>query len=373
MCAIPANSEIVFEVELLNYRFCDLTQDKRSGVMLMRRFTKGHGYFYPTYSSVVCCDICSYDDYKASEFGFGFGNDMGGFSSDCPLYNPDDDRITDYHMETIEYPGVDSKCSKVTVINTESSTLTLMRQNSWKFIDKTDFTFTLGEGESEQIPQGVEIAIENMLVGEKALFMVRYDYLKEMLTDEEYVEYKKNSEFYTFIITLKSCARAKEFYEMSGEERIKEGLACKLKGNDFLIGKSNVTLAVKRYKRAIDSLELSKDLDGVNAERDEILLACYLNICKAYFDLKTPESCEIYLNRALKMKPRNEKAMYRKGLLFMERKMYWEAKMHFENLLQLYPANKAAIKLFNECERKIFKEISAEDTLYRAMGATLLN
>lgn len=366
MCEVPANSEVVFEVELINFRFYDLTKDKHSGVILMRRFEKGAGYFYPTYSSEVCCDICSYDDYKGSEFG------MGNLNSGSLLYNSDDDHVSDYQLENVQLHE-NSEYRKVTIVQTDNSELTLMRGKSLKFIEKNDFTFTLGEGASEQIPEGVEIAIENMLVGEKALFMVRYDYLKEMLTDEEYVEYKKNSEFYTFIITLKSCTKAKEFYEMSSAERIEEGLACKLKGNYFLTGKLNAKLALRRYQRAIDSLEISKDLDGENAERDEILFACYLNICKAYFDAKTPELCEIYLNKALKMKSQNEKAMYRNGLLFMERKMYQEAKVHFENLLKLYPSNKTAIKLLNECECKTLKQSSAEHNLYKAMSTTLFN
>lgn len=366
MCVAPANSTVVFEVELINFRFYDLTNDKHSGVILMRRFEKGSGYFYPTYCSEVCCDISSYDDYKGSQFGI---NDVpaGGL-----LYNNDDDHISDYQLENVQcQPNSDFR--KGTVVHTDDSELMLMRGKSLKFIELNDFTFTLGEGASEHIPEGVEIAVENMLVGETALFMVRYDYLKAMLTDEEYVEYKNNSEFYTFIITLKSCTKAKEFYEMSSAERIDEGLTCKLKGNHFLSGKSNPKLAVKRYQRAIDSLELSKDLDGANAGRDEILLACYVNICKAYFDAKTPELCEIYLNKALKMAPRNEKAMYRNGLLFMERKMYQEAKDHFENLLKIYPSNKAAIKLLNECECKILKQSSAENSLYKAMSTTLFN
>lgn len=374
VCEVPANSEIVFEVELINFRFYDLTKDKHSGVILMRRFEKGGGYFYPTYSSEVCCDICSYDDYKGSDFGFGFGGSdtVDSFNSGSLLYNSDDDHVSDCYLENVELPA-NCEYRKVTQIHTDSSQLTLMRGKTLKFIEKNDFTFTLGEGASEQIPEGVEIAIENMLVGEKALFMVRYDYLKEMLTDEECVEYKKNSEFYTFIITLKSCTKAKEFYEMSAAERIDEGLTCKVKGNYFLTEKLNVKLALRRYERAIDSLELSKDLDGENAERDGILFACYLNICKAFFDAKTPELCETYLNKALKMKPQNEKAMYRNGLLFMARKLYQEAKIHFENLLKLYPSNKAAIKLLKECECKTLEQSSTEQSLYKAMGTTLFN
>lgn len=363
MCEVPANSEVVFEVELINFRFYDLTKDKHSGVTLMRRFEKGSGYFYPTYSSEVCCDICSYDDYKGSQFGMGFQDPDGTYNSDDDfgnlMYNSDDDRISDYQIENVQLHE-NGEYRKVTIIHTNGSELTLMRGKTLKFIDKKDFTFTLGEGASEQIPEGVEIAIENMLVGETALFMVRYDYLKEMLTDEECVEYKKNSEFYTFIITLKSCTRAKEFYEMSSAERIEEGLTCKMKGNYFLTKKLNAKLALRRYQRAIDSLELSKDLDGENAERDEILFACYLNICRAYFDAKTPELCEKYLNKALKMKPQNEKAMYRKGLLFMERKMYEEARVHFVNMIKLHPSNKTAKKLLNECECTTLNESSVE-------------
>ncbi|KAJ6639210.1 Peptidyl-prolyl cis-trans isomerase FKBP4 [Pseudolycoriella hygida] len=368
VCEVPANSEVIFEVELMDFRFYDLTKDKHSGVVLMRRFEKGNGYYYPTYGSEVCCDICSYDDYKGSNFGIG----DTALDSPCVLYNPDDDRITDYHLENVEL-SENCEYSKVTIIHTDSSRLMLMRGKSLKFIEKNDLTFTLGEGVLERIPEGVEIAIENMLVGEKALFMVRYDYLKDMLTDDEFVKYKENSEFYTFIITLKSCKRAQEFYEMTSVERIEEGLACKLKGNYFLTEKSSSKLAVRRYQRAIDSLELSIDLDGANAERDEILFACYLNICKAFFDAKTPELCEKYLIKALKMKPQSEKAMYRNSLLFMERKMYGEAKVHLENLLKLYPSNKAAIKLLKECESIILKQSSAESHMYKTMATMLFN
>ena len=383
---MPANSEIVFEVELLDFNFYNLTKDKDGGVLFLRRFRKGNGNFYPTYNSVVCCDLSSYDDYKGSQTVYcnvaaGGNLDNRSFGILGLFDNQDDDQYEDdYYVNEELCQEIDDGYRKMAKIYTRkdrtkevTNELTLLRDKSFRYIEKRNFTWTLGEGELEQIPKGVEIALEHMVVGEKALFMIRYDYLKEMLTDEEYERYKKDSEFYTFVITLRSCIKAKEYYEMTGEERFKEGLECKAKGNHYLTERSNVKLALKRFKRSIDLLETSVDLDGQNGERDELLFTCYLNISKAYFDAKTPELCEEYLEKALQMKPDNEKAMYRYGLLLMERKTYQEAKLQFEKLLVHYPSNKAAIKLMNECERKALQQSSAEYNLYKTMSKALVS
>lgn len=413
-----------------------MTKDKDGGVLFLRRFRKGTGNFYPAYNSEVCCDLSSFDDYKGSQTVFGHGdaiNDRTQFGIFGLFNNQDDECYEDnYHINEELCQEIDDDYRKMAKIYTRkdgnrevTNELTLMRDKSFKFIDKRDMKWTLGEGriliiliiyiifiktsllisfigELDQIPKGVEMAIESMLIGEKAMFMIRYDYLKEMLTDEEYKRYKKNSEFYIFIITLKSCTQAKEYYEMDRDERLKVGLECKLKGksntnlfirffhqkyssfdlfsslssqkgNYYLTERPNVKLALKRFRRAIDLLETSIDLDGENSERDALLFNCYLNISKAYFDAKTPELCEEFLNKALSMKPNNEKAMYRNGLLLMKRKKYEEAKIQFENLLIHFPTNKAAIKLIDECKRKALEQSSVEYKLYKKMGKLFAN
>ena len=154
---------------------------------------------------------------------------------------------------------------------------------------------------------------------------------------------------------------------MSGEERLAEGQECKRKGNHYLTECHNVRLALKRFKRAIDLLETSIDLDGENAERDQVLFACYLNISKAYFEAKTPELCADYLDKALKMQPTNEKVMYRYGLLLMERKMYTEAREQFDRMLTIYPTNRAAAGLARQCELRALEQSDAERKLCRKM------
>lgn len=374
---MPGNSTIVFEVELLDFRFYDKTDDKHGGVMFCRRFKKGSGDFYPTDNSIVCCDLSSYNDYNRSQTMFG---DVAAVGDNFPssgmmgLFDvKDDEHYEDnYNINEKCCEEIDDGYRKMAKIYTRkdmtsvTNEMTLLRDPSFKYIDKKKITWTLGEGDCEQIPKGVEIAIKSMLVGEKSLFMVRYDYLKDMLTDEEYEKYKNDSQFYMFIITLRSCIKAKECNEMSIEERLEEAHQLKLQGKHYLTEELNVELALKRYKRAIDLLETSINLDGDNRECDELLLSCCLNISRAYFDINAPELCEEYLNKALKIKPNNEKAMYRFGVLLMQRKKYKEAQAHFENLLEHYSTNEAAIQLVKECEYAL--ESSVLGDLYEEMG-----
>ncbi|XP_037038620.1 peptidyl-prolyl cis-trans isomerase FKBP4-like [Bradysia coprophila] len=333
LCEVPANSEIVFEVELLDFDFGNWTDGKDGGVMLIRHVKRGYGDSYPTYNSQVSCTLSSFSNFKGSQTMYCNLPDGGQWDSTKDLIDE----------------------------------LALRMEVPYRVAESGDFSWTLGEGELERIPKGIEMAVANMMVGQKAVFMIRYDYLKEMLSEQEYRKYQKNSEFHTFMITLRSCVRAKASEEMTGEERFKEGLECKLKGNHYLSKRSNVRLALERFKQAIDLLETSIDLDGPNSDRDDLLFTCYLNISIAYFDAKTPELCDEYLKKALKMKPDNEKAMYRTGLLLMHRKCFEEAKTQFGKLLAHYPDNKAAINRIGECDR-----LASQQSLYKAMGKALI-
>ena len=360
---MPANSTIVFEVELLDFRFDDLTNHKDGGVQFQRRFRMGDGDFYPTYNSEVCCDISSYDgmfeSMQRSDPLFD-----GYYEGDFDVTNMISEAEDKYKRLEEAFRRKDDKLPLDGVLDGQ---FFLGRRPNIEFLDLRDFTWTLGEGELHQIPRGVEIAIENMVVGEMAMLMIRYDYMKEMLSPAVYKKAKKRSDFFYLVIHLKSCKKAKEYYEMSGEERLSEGAECKQKGNHYLTERRNVRLALKRFKRAIDLLETSIDLDGENAERDQLLFACYLNISKAYFEAKTPELCAGYLDKALEMRPTNEKAMYRYGLLLMERKMYAEAKAHFQRMLSIYPRNQVASRLANECELKALEQSKTERQLCRKM------
>lgn len=376
LCEVPANSTIVFEVELLDFRFNDLTKEKDGGVLLRRRFKQGEGDFYPTYNSEVCCDISIYDDYKGNQTGFESAPFSSRDGRDLSFTKMFDWNDSSFYGDDYEF---DSEIKEKT--NEKHITEIFKRKNSnvWlsnelelsrksnECLELQDFTWTLGEGELHRIPKGVEIAIENMVVGERAMFFIRYDYLKEMLNAEVYADAEEHSDFYHVIIQLKSCKRAKEYYEMNGEERLAESKECKLKGNLYLTEQRNVRLALKRFKRAIDLLETSVDLDGENEERDQLLFACYLNISKAYFDAKTPELCADYLDKALKMQPTSEKAMYRYGLLLMERKMYAEAKDQFDRMIAVYPANKVAASLAKQCVLKVQEQTIAERELCKKM------
>ena len=211
-----------------------------------------------------------------------------------------------------------------------------------------------------------------MVANEMALFMIRYDYLKILFDDAEYMKHKKNSQFFYFIIRLKAFERSKEYFEMTGDERFRIALECKLKGNQYLVENLKPKLALRRFKRAIDLLETSIDLDDKNSERDELLFKCYLNISKAYFDVETPELSSDYLDKALNMKPNNEKALYRYGLLLMKRKLFKDAKNNFQNLLTFYPTNKLAKKLLNECETKLLEQSNDERNLCKLMCKELI-
>lgn len=199
------------------------------------------------------------------------------------------------------------------------------------------------------------------------MFTIRYDYLKDLFTDEEYEEHKKKNQVFYFTIKLRSCKTAKEYYELKSEERYEFAIESKIKGNYFINDKKNPRLAIKNFKRAIDLLECSINLDGEIEERMDLLLTCLLNITKAYFDAGTPELSKSYIKRALEIKSDNEKALYRFGQYLMKLKSYDEAKIQFKNLLNIYPTNKAAKKLLAECVKKIAEQTDKERVLYKTM------
>lgn len=115
VCDVPANSMIVFEIELLDFRFDDCTKRKDGGVIINRILEKSDKTCCASFGSEVCADI------------LGLKKDMG--------YEPSE---TAKFLESLAGP----QCTRLIIGDTN------------EVMNLTSFTWTIGEGELHQIPKG---------------------------------------------------------------------------------------------------------------------------------------------------------------------------------------------------------------------------
>lgn len=131
-------------------------------------------------------------------------------------------------------------------------------------------------------------------------------------------------------------------------------------------------MAIRRFKRAIELLEVAQDMDQITSDHQETLFACYLNISKAYLIAGTPELARPHLDNALQMRPNHDKLIYRLGCYYASRKQYDEAVQQFRSLLAKQPQNRSAQQMLNKCQLARQQQAVQERQLCKRMFKTRL-
>ena len=75
-------------------------------------------------------------------------------------------------------------------------------------------------------------------------------------------------------------------------------------------------LAKFQYSRVVEYLQFSDTLEGdYGMERDRLLLAAHLNMALCYLKLGSDGAARESANRALELDSKNEKALFRRGMV----------------------------------------------------------
>lgn len=231
--------------------------------------------------------------------------------------------------------------------------------------EERNLTFSLGEGLEVDLPQGVELALEKMKKKEVCQVTIQPAYGFGSVGKPSLKVPAQAVLSYT--INLKSFERAKESWQMDGEQKLEQAKLLKDKGTIFF-KKEKHDLAGKKYKKIIDFLEHEISLkDTQEEERKALLQAGRLNLAMCY--LKTGDwiLARNICDKVLEENDESEKAFFRRGEAYLQLNDHHLAREDFKKVLSLDPNNKAASNKVAICMKAMKKQKEQEIKTYANM------
>uniref|UniRef100_A0A452E285 peptidylprolyl isomerase n=1 Tax=Capra hircus TaxID=9925 RepID=A0A452E285_CAPHI len=205
-----------------------------------------------------------------------------------------------------------------------------------QMFDQRELRFEVGEGESMDLPCGLEKAIQRMEKGEHSIVYLKPSYAFGSAGKEKF-QIPPNAEL-KYEIHLKSFEKAKESWEMSSEEKLEQSTIVKERGTVYF-KEGKYKQAVLQYKKIVSWLEYESSFSAAI------------------------ENC----NKALELDSNNEKGLFRRGEAHLAVNDFDLARADFQKVLQLYPSNKAAKAQLVVCQQRIRKQLEKEKKLYANM------
>ncbi|XP_059362855.1 peptidyl-prolyl cis-trans isomerase FKBP4-like [Carassius carassius] len=234
-----------------------------------------------------------------------------------------------------------------------------------RVFDERELKFEVGDGGSLGLPPGVEKALQAMEQGEEALFTIKPKYgfgtagsNKFNIPPNAMLQYK---------IKLKTFEKAKESWEMNTTEKLEQSAIVKEKGTQYF-KEGKYKQAAMQYKRIVSWLEHESSMQPEDEEKAKALrLAVHLNLAMCYLKLQEPNPALENCDKALELDADNEKALFRRGEALVVMKEFDRARADFQQVTQLYPANKAAKSQIALCQKHIKEQHEKDKRLYANM------
>lgn len=228
-----------------------------------------------------------------------------------------------------------------------------------------ELKFEIGDGESFDLPPGVEKGIMAMEQGEEALFIIKPKYGFGNAGNEKLgvpggatLQYK---------ITLTTFEKPKESWEMNTSEKLEQSVLVKEKGTQYF-KEGKYKQASVQYKRIVLWLEHESGLQDDEEKKAKALrLAAHLNLAMCYLKIQEPSSAFDNCDKALELDSSNEKALFRRGEALFAMKEFERAKDDFQKVIQLYPSNKAAKTQIALCQKRIKEQHEKDKRIYANM------
>ncbi|XP_075945140.1 peptidyl-prolyl cis-trans isomerase FKBP4 isoform X3 [Anarhichas minor] len=234
-----------------------------------------------------------------------------------------------------------------------------------RVFDERELKFEVGDGEGLGFPVGVEKAIIAMEQEEEALFNIKPKYgfgnagnAKYNIPGGATLQYK---------IKLTAFEKAKESWEMNTVEKLEQGSIVKDKGTQYF-KEGKYKQASVQYKRIVSWLEHESGLSEEDEKKAKALrLAAHLNLAMCFLKLQEPNQVLENCDKALELQASNEKALFRRGEALFGMKEFDKARDDFQQVAQLYPANKAAKSQVSLCQKRIKEQHEKDKRIYANM------
>uniref|UniRef100_A0A8C6E1C1 peptidylprolyl isomerase n=1 Tax=Moschus moschiferus TaxID=68415 RepID=A0A8C6E1C1_MOSMO len=234
-----------------------------------------------------------------------------------------------------------------------------------QMFDQRELRFEVGEGESMDLPCGLEKAIQRMEKGEHSIVYLKPSYAFGS-TGKEKFQIPPNAEL-KYEIHLKSFEKAKESWEMSSEEKLEQSTIVKERGTVYF-KEGKYKQAALQYKKIVSWLEYESSFSDEDAQKAQALrLASHLNLAMCHLKLQAFSTAVENCNKALELDSNNEKGLFRRGEAHLAVNDFDLARADFQKVLQLYPSNKAAKAQLVVCQQRIRKQLEKEKRLYANM------
>lgn len=231
--------------------------------------------------------------------------------------------------------------------------------------DERELKFEIGDGEGLGFPVGVEKAIMAMEQGEEALFIMKPKYgfgnagnAKYNIPGGATLQYK---------IKLTAFEKAKESWEMNTAEKLEQSGIVKEKGTQYF-KEGKYKQASVQYKRIVSWLEHESGLSEEDEKKAKALrLAAHLNLAMCFLKLQEPNQALENCDKALELDASSEKALFRRGEALFCMNEFDKARDDFQQVIQLYPANKAAKTQVVLCQKRIKEQHEKDKRIYANM------
>lgn len=243
-----------------------------------------------------------------------------------------------------------------------------------RIFEDRDVTFVVGEADAAGVTAGVEQVVKKSKQGARSKVVVKAKYAYGSEGNREYnippdadLEYE---------VELKSFEPLKDSWKLNFKEKLEHSENLKNKGTDFFkVGKFK--RAISYYEKIIEYLKDEEKLDDETDanSRHQLLLAAHLNTAMSHLKLQDDGEARSACDSALKVDPKSEKGLFRRGTANLNLRNYEDALADFKAVLDLDPDNKAAknqlaiaahkIKQIKENEKKtyagMFEKFADED------------
>ncbi|XP_023811642.1 peptidyl-prolyl cis-trans isomerase FKBP4 isoform X2 [Oryzias latipes] len=243
--------------------------------------------------------------------------------------------------------------------------VTVQGTHDERIFDERELKFEIGDGESFNLPAGLEKAIMAMEQGEEALFTIKPKYgygnagnAKLNIPAGATLQYK---------IKLTAFEKAKESWEMNTPEKLEQSSIIKEKGTQYFKDGKYKQASVQ-YKKIVSWLEHESGLSEEDEKKAKTLrLAAHLNLAMCYLKLHEPNQALENCDKALEMDASNEKALFRRGEALFAMNEFDKARDDFQRVVQLYPANKAAKSQVMLCQKRLKEQHEKDKRIYANM------
>jgi FKBP-type peptidyl-prolyl cis-trans isomerase 2 len=322
---IPPNSTLIFDVELLCWRYPDISK-KQDKSVIKQILKPSEGWE------------------KAME-------------SDMKI--------------TIEYSVYTSDADLIPTDTPQQS------QDKTLVVSKERIQFVKDD---EQVHPIFETIIGDMKKGELSSVFIRKESSELTSVTDQSVDYTLHSDQVKKVlkehlhnlqieIELIDFERQKNVWQMKFEEKLQYCEAKKAEGNEFF--KNNrLSLALKRYQQAVKGIEESDHLSLADEQKKEfnnLIIPCLNNLALVYYKLGEYAEVEDNSNKVLNIDAQNVKALYKRAQSYVARGDYERGIQDFKQAIAIDPENKSIKQEYTKVSQRYNEEKQKEKRMYQKM------